>query len=160
MSLFATVFARKLTFTYLNVGSGGMRGMGMGMGTGMGMNWGMGMGIGIQRPLPPAPGGKPASRVHIELNKQITRLGSAGELCELIEARSAEFDHVNVSTAFRKLLSAGRAGVHPTVRSSQAGALCDEHNGRVWIAGSGEHPPYVPWTGRRRGWVGLPRAPC
>ena len=38
MSLFATVFARKLTFTYLNVGSGGMRGMGMGMGTGMGMN--------------------------------------------------------------------------------------------------------------------------
>ena len=31
MSLFATVFARKLTFTYLNVGPGGMRGMGMGI---------------------------------------------------------------------------------------------------------------------------------
>ena len=46
------------------------------------------------------------------------RLGSAGELCELIEARSAEFNHVNVSTALRKLLSAGRAGVHPTARST------------------------------------------
>ena len=63
-------------------------------------------------------GGKSASRAHIELNQQITRLGSAGELCRLIEARSAEFNHVNVSTAFRKLLSAGRAGVHPTARST------------------------------------------
>ena len=63
-------------------------------------------------------GGKSTSRAHIELNQQITRLGSAGELCELIEARSAEFNHVNVSTAFRKLLSAGRAGVHPTARST------------------------------------------
>ena len=63
-------------------------------------------------------GGKSASRANIELNQQITRLGSAGELCELIEARSAEFDHVNLSTAFRKLLSAGRAGVHPTARST------------------------------------------
>ena len=63
-------------------------------------------------------GGKSASRANIELNQQIMRLGSAGELCELIEARSAEFNHVNVSTAFRKLLSAGRAGVHPTARST------------------------------------------
>ena len=62
-------------------------------------------------------GGKSFSRA-AELNQQITRLGSAGELCELIEARSAEFDHVNVSTALRKLLSAGRAGVHPAARSS------------------------------------------
>ena len=63
-------------------------------------------------------GGKSAGRAHIELNQQITRLGCAGELCRLIEARSAEFNHVNVSTAFRKLLSAGRAGVHPTARST------------------------------------------
>ena len=75
---------------------------------------GGGRGDGARAPT----GGKSASRAYIELNQQITRLGSAGELCELIEARSAEFNHVNVSTAFRKLLSAGRAGVHPTARST------------------------------------------
>ena len=91
------------------------------MGTGMGMGAGVGMGSSGRGRSPGAGaprGGKSAGRAHIELNQHIMRLGSAGELCELIEARSAEFNHVNVSTAFRKLLSAGRAGVHPTARST------------------------------------------
>ena len=63
-------------------------------------------------------GGKSASRAHIELNQHIMRLGDAAQLCELIEARSADFNHVNISTALRKLLlSAGRAGVPAWARA-------------------------------------------
>ena len=52
-----------------------------------------------------------ASRTYIELNKQISTTGGAAGLCALIEARGAAFNHVNFSTAFRKLLPARRAGV-------------------------------------------------
>ena len=56
-------------------------------------------------------GPRSASRIHIELNKQISTIGGAAGLCALIEARGAAFNHVNVSTAFRKLLPERRAGV-------------------------------------------------
>ena len=47
--------------------------------------------------------GPPPSRANIELNKQIMRC-TAGQLCELISSRVHSFNHVNVATAFRKLL--------------------------------------------------------
>ena len=47
----------------------------------------------------------------MELNKQIVRSGATRELCTLIEERVAEFNHINISTAFRKLLQASRAGM-------------------------------------------------
>ena len=46
-----------------------------------------------------------------ELNRHILDCGSTGELCELIEAHAEEFDAVNVSTAFRKLLQSQRSDV-------------------------------------------------
>ena len=51
---------------------------------------------------------------HINLNKEITGLGSgsARELCDLIEKRVAEYSPINLATAIRRLLMAGRAGVH------------------------------------------------
>ena len=46
---------------------------------------------------------KGPSRINIEINKQIMRDGVRA-LCTLIETRVGEFNHVNVATAFRKLL--------------------------------------------------------
>jgi len=48
---------------------------------------------------------------HMQLNHNIQDCGSTGELCELIEAHAEEFDHINVVTAFRKLLQSRRDGV-------------------------------------------------
>ena len=61
-------------------------------------------------------GGQGAARnssrsYNMELNKQIVRSGATRELCTLIEERVAEFNHINISTAFRKLLQASRAGM-------------------------------------------------
>ena len=47
----------------------------------------------------------------IDINKQIMGARGASELCTLIEARLAECNHVNVVTAFRKLLLIRRDGV-------------------------------------------------
>ena len=44
----------------------------------------------------------------IDINKQIMGARGASELCTLIEVRSAEFNHVNAATAFRKLLQSRR----------------------------------------------------
>ena len=40
----------------------------------------------------------------IHLNRHILNCGSAGGLCELIEVHAEEFNHINVATAWRKLL--------------------------------------------------------
>jgi hypothetical protein len=50
---------------------------------------------------------------NIELNKCIVKMKNMHELCALIGASSAEFDHVNVATAFRKVLQLLRGGVPP-----------------------------------------------
>ena len=50
-------------------------------------------------------------RQNIALNQQIAKVESTLELCILMEQNAAEFDHVNVVTAFRKLLQAPRAGM-------------------------------------------------
>ena len=50
-------------------------------------------------------------RQNIALNQQIAKVESTPELCILMEQNAAEFDHVNVSTALRKLLQASRAGM-------------------------------------------------
>jgi len=48
------------------------------------------------------------------------RCSTAGQLCELIATQVHSFNHVNVATAFRKLLQSGRGGVS---RGAMEGAL-------------------------------------
>ena len=48
--------------------------------------------------------------LNIALNKRISSIDSMQELCELIHARSTQFDHVNVATAFRRVLQMPRCG--------------------------------------------------
>jgi hypothetical protein len=43
-------------------------------------------------------------KLNIDINKQIMGARGASELCSLVEARAAEFNHVNIATAFRTLL--------------------------------------------------------
>ena len=52
----------------------------------------------------------PDLKRNIDINKQIMGAQGASELCTLIEARVAEFNHVNVATAFRTLLQSRRDG--------------------------------------------------
>jgi len=57
----------------------------------------------------------------IHLNGRILNCSSAGELCELIETHAVEFNHINVATAWRKLLQSRRDGVRRVVeRALQA----------------------------------------
>ena len=72
---------------------------------------------------------KGPSRINIEINKQIMRDGVRA-LCTLIETRVGEFNHVNVATAFRKLLplqdrrdGASRGEVEQALRSLELSAL-------------------------------------
>jgi len=65
---------------------------------------------------------------NIDINKQIMRAQGVSELCTLIETRVAEFNHVNVSTAFRTLLQAPRDGgprgvVERALQALEAAAL-------------------------------------
>ena len=48
---------------------------------------------------------------NIQLNKEISGCGSTSRLCGLITKHAGEFNHVNVATAFRKLLLASRSGM-------------------------------------------------
>ena len=50
-----------------------------------------------------------STRRNMQLTAQICACESVGELCALIEHRSLEFNHVNVATAFRKLLPASKS---------------------------------------------------
>ena len=54
-------------------------------------------------------GGEPSMRNN-EINQQIMA-AQPHQLCTLIAARKAEFDHVHMATAFRKLLQSRRDGV-------------------------------------------------
>ena len=47
---------------------------------------------------------KMPQKLNIELNKRILSIDSMQELCDLIHASSAQFDHDNVATAFRQVL--------------------------------------------------------
>ena len=40
----------------------------------------------------------------MELNKQIMRICDTRDLCDFVSTHSAEFNHVNVDTSFRKIL--------------------------------------------------------
>jgi len=51
------------------------------------------------------------SRRNVEINKQITVCQDSRDLCALIDAHAAEFNDVNVVTAFRKLLQSRREGL-------------------------------------------------
>ena len=69
---------------------------------------------------------KGPSRINIEINKQIMRDGVRA-LCTLIETRVGEFNHINVATAFRKLLplqdrrdGASRGEVEQALREAAA----------------------------------------
>jgi len=55
------------------------------------------------------------SRRNVEINKQITVCQDSRDLCALIDAHAAEFNNVNVVSAFRKLLQSRREGLHSGV---------------------------------------------
>ena len=70
----------------------------------------------------------PNLKRNIAIYKQIMRAQGASELCTLIETRVAEFNHVNVSTAFRTLLQSRRDGgprgvVERALQALEAAAL-------------------------------------
>ena len=52
------------------------------------------------------------SKQCIEMNKQIMRIIDTRELCDFISTHAAEFNHVNVATAFRQVLKKPR-GIPP-----------------------------------------------
>jgi hypothetical protein len=59
-------------------------------------------------------GGGVGSDVHKNkklLNKPILSIANMQGLCDLINASSTQFNHVNVATAFRKVLQISRSGV-------------------------------------------------
>ena len=63
-------------------------------------------------PNPGKDGMTPSSRnVCFEINRRITGCECPRDLCELIEARLAEFNHVNCATAFKNVLESRRDGV-------------------------------------------------
>ena len=54
-----------------------------------------------------------ARAVHRGINNEIQECTTASEICALVSERAAEFNAVNVATAFRKVLLAPRTGVAP-----------------------------------------------
>ncbi len=53
---------------------------------------------------------KNSLKLNMELNKRISSIESMQKLCDLIHASSTQFNHVNVATAFRKVLQMPRRG--------------------------------------------------
>ena len=53
---------------------------------------------------------KNSLKLNMELNKRISSIESMKKLCDLIHASSTQFNHVNVATAFRKVLQMPRRG--------------------------------------------------
>jgi hypothetical protein len=51
---------------------------------------------------------RPSKQYSIELNKEMMRISDTRELCDFMSTHSAEFNHVNVSTSFRKILQVSR----------------------------------------------------
>jgi phosphatidate phosphatase PAH1 len=47
---------------------------------------------------------RPSKQFNIELNKQVMRISDTRELCDFVSTHAAEFNHVNVATAFRQVL--------------------------------------------------------
>ncbi len=47
---------------------------------------------------------RPSKQVNIELNKQLMRISDTRELCDFVSTHAAEFNQVNVATAFRQVL--------------------------------------------------------
>ena len=54
---------------------------------------------------------RPAAKVNIAINKEITACTDAKDTCSVIHNHVAEFNHVNLATAFRQLLRTPRHGV-------------------------------------------------
>ena len=48
---------------------------------------------------------RPSKQFNIELNKQVMRISDTRELCDFVLTHAAEFNHVNVATAFRQVLN-------------------------------------------------------
>ena len=62
-------------------------------------------------PRPPRTSARGPSRHNMIINQQIINCQDARELCNLIATHVTEFKHVNVATAFRKLLQTRRQGM-------------------------------------------------
>jgi hypothetical protein len=55
---------------------------------------------------------RPSKQFYIEMNKQIMRISDMRELCDFVSTHAAEFNHVNVVTAFRQILKKSK-GIPP-----------------------------------------------
>ena len=71
---------------------------------------------------------RPAEKVNIAINKEIMACNDVQDLCSVIQNRVIEFNHVNVATAFRKLLltprhDAARGTVDQALRALEESAL-------------------------------------
>jgi hypothetical protein len=56
---------------------------------------------------------RPNKQFNIELNKQVMSISDTTELCDFISTHAAEFNHVNVATAFRQVLKISPRGIPP-----------------------------------------------
>ena len=54
-----------------------------------------------------------SKQFNIELNKQVMRISDTRGLCDFVLTHAAEFDHVNVATAFRQILKKPKWGMPP-----------------------------------------------
>jgi hypothetical protein len=80
-------------------------------------------------------------KFNIELNKNLMRISDKEELCSYISKHAAEFNHVNVATAFRQVLNKPRWGAPPnaleqtlqTLEESRVGLDLDEILGQIRI---------------------------
>jgi len=55
---------------------------------------------------------RPSKQFNIDLNKQLMRISDTRELYDFVSTHAAEFNHVNVATAFRQVLEKPR-GINP-----------------------------------------------
>jgi len=102
----------------------------------------------------------PGLRRNIDINKQIMRAQGASELSTLIETRVAEFNHVDVSTAFRTLLQGRRDGVprgvvERALQALEAAALRTIDPCISWLkvaTAPGTGLSFLSWRGGRRRW--------
>ena len=64
--------------------------------------------------------------MNIAINKDIQACATAAEACAVVLARAAEMNAVNISTAFRKLLLAQRAGNSTQVELNHAMRILED----------------------------------
>ena len=66
---------------------------------------------------------RPSKQFNIELNKQLIRISDTRELCDFVSTHAAEFNHVNVATAFRQVLKKPPKALAQALQTLEESAL-------------------------------------